>query len=188
MPVLVFLALLWAAVLIPVAVKVVAERRAYYTSSLGDGLHALEQAEAFFDAGPDSYARAVYAPDSAPGSDQGDLCGPLSTINVALLRSILGGLLIAAVVSLVAAVVTSQRAMLAVHIALDDCLLAFVGLLVLRRDAGVQQRSPQLAPEEVCGELEIPPAQTPPRRVYTAGVPVIAAPVVGAMSGSLKTS
>jgi hypothetical protein len=181
MPVLLFLALLWAAVLVPVAVNMVANRRAYYASSFGDGLQALEQAEGFF--GPD----ADLPPEPAVGFGGAEAIGPFGGVDAALLRSILAGLLIAVVVSLVVAVVTSQRAMLAMHIALDDCLLGFVGLLVLRRDASDRRRSaqPTHAPERA-GVLVDEPA--PPRRAYAAGVPVIAAPVVGAMTGGLNAS
>ncbi|HUQ63966.1 MAG TPA: hypothetical protein VM121_09435 [Acidimicrobiales bacterium] len=183
MPVLVFLVLLWAAVLVPVAAKVVGSRRAYFASSFGDGLQALEQAEGFVGTDPELHARAVYALEPTPGVDGAESSGPLGTINAALLRSILGGLLIATVISLAAAVVTSQRAMLAVHVALDDCLLAFVGLLVLRRDASIRRRSPQPVPERDVVSFDGAPLLRPPHRVYNAGVPVIAAPVVGAMSG-----
>jgi hypothetical protein len=166
-----FLGLLWAAVLIPVVYKGVAARRAHFLSSFGNGLHALEQAEGFF--GPADDGRAGAELQQRPS-------------NAALLRSILAGLLIAVGLSLLVAVVTSQRAMVAVNLALDNCLLAFVALIVQRRDNLANARRPvDLVAAEVVPIDIAPPA---PRRVYTAGVPVIAAPVAGALTASIAST
>ncbi|MDQ6910249.1 MAG: hypothetical protein M3Z84_05620 [Actinomycetota bacterium] len=184
MPVVAFLGLLWAAVLIPVTYKAVAARRARFASSFGHGLQALEQAEGFF--GPPDDRRAE-TPLPEPALNE---LIPVSSVrgiaNAALLRSILAGLLIAVVLSLLVAVVTGQRAMFAVNLALDDCLLAFVALIVRRRDTLARSRRPvePVAPEAVPIEID-PPA---PRRVYTAGVPVIAAPVAGALTASVAST
>jgi hypothetical protein len=193
-PVLLFLALLWAAVLVPVFLKALAARRAYFASSFGDGLHALEQAEGFF--AQDERHEAADADDGPPGR-----LGV--TVNAALLRSVLAGLLIAVLVSGALAVLTAERSMLAVNLALDNCLLLFVAFLVLRRDARAEALAPALttrdlataataaiatAPTEAApapGRAQAAPA---PRRVYSGGTPVIAAPVVGALSGSVASA
>lgn len=172
-----FLGLFLAAVLIPVAYKAIAARRARFASSFGDGLHALEQAEGLFD------------PEPLPEPSSNELT-PVPSVrsiaNAALLRSILAGLLITVVLSLLVAVVTRQRAMFAVNLALDDCLLAFVALIVRRRDTRARRRrtAHPVVTEDLPIEID-PPA---PRRVYTAGVPVIAAPVAGALTASVAST
>jgi len=188
-----FFTLLCAAVLIPVALKVVEERREFFASSFGGGTEALDQPADFFGTserfdvvGP----RAVDAGSSRPTADRD---------SAALLRSILAGLLIAVGVSLLAALVTSERSMLAVTLALDDCLLVFVALLVVRRDAragarvrpslSVARAGRPLRDGDECAEaaaVELEPRLA--RRVYTSGAPVIAAPVVGALRGSVATT
>jgi hypothetical protein len=189
-PVVAFLGLLWAAVLIPVGYKAVAARRARFASSFGDGLQALEHAEGFFatlDAPSAERAPARQPRSQSPSTDPARaLSGGAGGVNAALLRSVLAGLLIAVVVSLLLAVVTAERPMLAVNLALDDCLLAFVALIVHRRDTrSLALRRVGLAvPEAV--ELEIePPAlrrvDTPayrslPRRLPARSVPLSPAP------------
>jgi hypothetical protein len=180
-PVVAFLGLLWAAVLIPVAHKAVATRRAYFTSSFGDGLQALEQAEGFF--GPIDAPAAEHATRRPAPALSASV-----VVDAALLRSILAGLLVAVGVSLLVAIVTTQRGAVAVNLALDNCLLAFVALVVRRRDQRnhVRRKVPGPEPEllEIQFEME-PPA---PRRVYTAGVPVIAAPVAAALNASVASA
>lgn len=174
MPVIAFLGLLWAAVLGPVIYRAAMARRAHFAASFGNGLEALEHAEGFF------------APVDRPVADSP---APLTqeARRAALLRSILAGLLVAAALSMVLAVVTAQRAMLAVNLALDDCLLVFVALLVLRRDARARRHSVRPAP--VDADAYEPVVVAPlPRPVYSSGVPIIAAPVVGALSGSVATT
>lgn len=168
---LLLLGFLWAAVLLPVAWKAHQERQAKFVSSLETGLQALGQAgaeTATVDTDfvtPDADDRAA-RPAGRPQSP------------AAHLRSILAGLLVAVAVSLFVAVVTSQRAMLGVHLAILDSLLAFVALLVIRRDARSRPRTqrPRRRPH-----LPAPPVPEPvalPRPVYSAGVPVISAPLV----------
>lgn len=179
MPVVALLGLLWAAVLIPVVYKGVAARRAQFASSFGDGLQALEQAEGFF--GPiDEPAAARAIPEPPPVLPNG------GAINAALLRSILAGLLVAVVLSLLVAIVTAQRGAVAVNLALDNSLLAFVALVVQRRDARNHGRRKVPRPEPEVAEIE--PSSSAPRRVYTAGVPVIAAPVAAALNASVASA
>lgn len=177
---LLLLGFLWAVVLVPVGWKAHQERQQKFVSSLGDGLQALEQAgaEALTDErGEVSLGRG---PDhAAPGE-------PAVSV-VAHLRSIFAGLLIAVVVSLFVAVVTSQRAMLGVHLAIVNSLLAYVGFLVTRRDARAKPGRPasQTEPEAHAVAAAVHAAPTPPRPAYSAGIPVISAPVVShAMSAT----
>jgi hypothetical protein len=71
----------------------------------------------------------------------------------------------------------------------------FVGMVVLRRDGRGRSSAPDTRTEGVepaparagfVGRDPAPP--TPPRRVYSAGVPVIAAPVVSAMGASVAST
>ena len=73
------------------------------------------------------------APALGPPVDEPVL--PKAVNPAPLLRHILAGLLVAVVVSLVYAVVASTKSAWGLHLFVNDCLIAYLALLVRRRDA-----------------------------------------------------
>jgi len=107
--VLLLLVLIWAAVIVPPAVRAHNQRRADFVSSFGRGLDGVERS-------PAAGARR-----------------PVVT-TAQRRRHILGGLLVAMAVTLVGGLLPPLRVLLVVHLFLLDSFLAYVTLLVhLRR-------------------------------------------------------
>jgi hypothetical protein len=107
-------------------------------------------------------------------------------------------LLVAVGLSLLVAVASPQRATLAVNLGLDNCLLMFIALVVRRRDVRSHAVRSVARVDATASEFEVDPSfeverpleidRRAPRPVYSAGVPVIAAPVVGALSASIAST
>ena len=116
------LVVLWLAVLVPQAVKSHKERRQEFMDSFERGLGAL---------GAATPAGAGHALDEAPPKRPSRRRASAAKRR----RTILGLLLASMGVSILAAVVGGGKTALAVHLAIDNLFLAYVGLLVRWRDA-----------------------------------------------------
>ena len=119
------IAVLWLAVLVPQAVKSHNERRREFLDSFQRSLGALDAAR------PDSSASRQ--PAAAPSR-------PRSAAQRR--RTVLGLLLASMAVSAVPAVVLGGKTALAVHLAVDNVFLLYLGLLVRWRDARTLARRP----------------------------------------------
>jgi len=111
--VVLLLALIWAAVLVPPAVRAHARRRAEFVGSFERQLEALDR-----PAGPAAPVRRRPVPVVTRAQRR---------------RQILGGLLVAMAVTLVGGLLPPLRVLLVVHLFLVDSLLAYVTLLVHMR-------------------------------------------------------
>ncbi|HEX2023654.1 MAG TPA: hypothetical protein VHF00_03055 [Acidimicrobiales bacterium] len=133
-----FLVVLWLAVLVPQAVKSHKERRQEFLDSFERGLGALGAATPGRAAVRDERARKQPArrrPSSAAKRR----------------RTILGLLLASMAVSLAPAALMGGKAALAVHLAVDNCFLAYVGLLVRLRDRRAARPVSRTAPTSLEG-------------------------------------
>lgn len=128
-----FLVVLWLAVLVPQAVKSHKERRQEFLDSFERGLGAL---------GAATPTRAVVRAE--PARRQPARRRPSSAAQRR--RTILGLLLASMAVSLAPAVLLGGRTALAVHLAVDNCFLAYLGLLVRRRDRRAARPVTRTAP------------------------------------------
>jgi uncharacterized membrane protein len=127
------LVVLWLAVLVPQAVKSHKERRQEFLDSFERGLGAL---------GAATPARAVVQDEPAPKPPARRR--PSSAAKRR--RTILGLLLGSMAVSLAPAVAVGGKTALAVHLAVDNCFLAYVGLLVRWRDRRAAHPAARRAP------------------------------------------
>lgn len=124
---------LWLAVLVPQAVKNHNERRQEFLDSFERGLGAL---------GATTPRRAVKVA-AEPAVRQPVRRRPSAAKRR---RTILGLLLVSMAISLVPAVVVGGKTALAVHLAVDNCFLAYVGLLVRWRDSRTARPAAPVAP------------------------------------------
>ena len=128
-----FLVVLWLAVLVPQAVKSHKDRRQEFLDSFERGLGAL---------GATTPARAVVRGE--PARKQAARRRPSSAAKRR--RTILGLLLVSMAVSLAPAALMGGKSALAVHLAVDNCFLAYVGLLVRWRDRRAARPVTRTAP------------------------------------------
>lgn len=119
------LVVLWLAVLVPQAVKSHNERRQEFLDSFQRGLGTLG---------------ATRAERSSPLTPQTAAATRRPRSPAQRRRTVLGLLLASIVVSAVPAVVMGGKAALAVHLAVDNVFLLYVGLLVRWRDARAWSR------------------------------------------------
>ncbi len=127
------LVILWLAVLVPQAVKSHKERRQEFLDSFERGLGALGAATPSREAAREQPAwkqPARRRPSSAAKRR----------------RTILGLLLVSMAVSLAPAVAMGGKTALAVHLAVDNCFLAYIGLLVRWRDRRAARPAARPAP------------------------------------------
>jgi hypothetical protein len=110
MTALIPLVLVWLAVLVPQAVKAHTQRRQAFLDSFSRQLGALEAA------GPGAPPTASRVPRRVTPAQRR--------------RTVLVGLLLSMLVSALPVVVVSGKVALVVHLAVDDCFLAYVALLV----------------------------------------------------------
>ena len=135
MSALIPLIVVWLLVLVPSAVRAHAERRREFIGSFHRQLGALEASSTSAVA---HETRAAAEPE--PGRRRSA---------AARRRAILGGLLLSMVVTLLPLFVLPAKLSLAVHLAVDNCFLVYVGLLVRRRDARAATRAPARPPVAV---------------------------------------
>jgi hypothetical protein len=109
MTALIPLLLIWLAVLVPQAVRAHSQRRQAFIDSLSRQLGALEAA--------------------GPGAPPTPAPAPRRVSPAQRRRSVFVGLLLSMIVSLVPLVVVPGKVALVVHLAVDDCFLAYVALL-----------------------------------------------------------
>lgn len=128
MQVLLLLVLIWAAVLVPPAVRVHARRRAEFVRSFGPRLEGLD-----LSSGP-GVGRATVRPRG------------VRITRAQRRRHILRRLLIAMAVSLVAGLLPPLRVLLVVHLLLVDSFLAYITLLVHMRRAEDAASAPAREP------------------------------------------
>ncbi|HWC11405.1 MAG TPA: hypothetical protein VG455_09305 [Acidimicrobiales bacterium] len=124
MSALIPLIVVWLLVLVPSAVRAHAERRREFIGSFHRQLGALE-------------ASSTSASITSAGAHETRAAEPKQggrRSATARRRAILGGLVLSMVVTLLPLFVLPGKLSLAVHLAVDNCFLVYVGLLVRRRD------------------------------------------------------
>jgi hypothetical protein len=121
MSALIPLIVVWLLVLIPAAVRAHAERRREFIASFHRQLGALEASSTSSVA-----LENPFAPEPTPVRRRRA---------AERRRTIVAGLLLSVVVTLLPALVLPGKLTLAVHLAVDNCFLLYIGLLVRRRDA-----------------------------------------------------
>ena len=126
MQVLLLLVLIWAAVLVPPALRAHARRRAEFADSFG---RRFETFDRFSDPGLGPVTLRSRGPTRAQRR-----------------RHILGGLLVAMAVTLVGGLLPPLRVLLVVHLFLVDSFLAYVALLVHVRRREDAARAPAREP------------------------------------------
>jgi hypothetical protein len=127
------LVVLWLAVLVPQAVKSHNERRQEFLDSFERGLGVL-------GAATPARAAAVVELRARPSRARARASAAKRR------RTILGLLLASMALSAALLVVVGGRTALAVHLAVDNCFLAYVGLLVRWRDSRPIRRATPLPP------------------------------------------
>jgi hypothetical protein len=126
MTALIPLVLVWLAVLVPQAIRAHTQRRQAFIDSFSRQLGALEAA------GPGAGPTPVKAPRRATPAQRR--------------RTVFVGLLLSMVVSLVPVIVVSSKVALVVHLAVDDCFLAYVALLARSGDLRARAAAPSAVP------------------------------------------
>ncbi len=121
MSALILLVVVWLLVLVPSAVRSHAERRREFIGSFHRQLGALEASSTSSVATETPAAPQPTAVRRRTAAERR--------------RTILLGLLLSMVVTLLPLFVFPGKLALAVHLAVDDCFLVYVGLLVRRRDS-----------------------------------------------------
>jgi uncharacterized membrane protein len=129
MSVLVVLGLIWAAVLIPPAMRARAERRAEFIESFRQQMGALG-----------AKAGRVAQMDAARGGGHRRPVSPMKRR-----RDILGGLLGAMIASLLLGAIPSLRMVWVLHLFLLNAFIAYVALLAHQRRLALRRRRPVLA-------------------------------------------
>ena len=143
MAVVLLLAVIWAAILVPPAIQAHAARREAFLVSFGDG------------------PAALYSPPR-PRSQA-----------VQRRRRIAGGLLVAMVGTLLVGLLPTFRAFLVVHLFLVDSFLAYIGLLAHTADRAARKLAgPVVAPVPVQPAEPRPTPVSPARRWRRAPVPI----------------
>lgn len=134
MSVLIVVGVLWMIVAGTAVIKVRTEERVASVEgfqrqlrSFGGGLPPLSESHAF---GPASDSPSIGRAPAIPA-----LQGRLAPHRARRLRRVLAALLMAAALTLFAALVLSSRVAWGLHLLVDNALLAYVALLVRRRDA-----------------------------------------------------
>lgn len=122
----VLLVLVWLLVLVPQALKERAEQRRDFVDSFQRNLEALSRGE--------QPPVATVKRRRSPAERR---------------RRIVAGLLLSVVVSVVPAVALPGKASLVVHLAVDNCFLAYIALLVRLRDSRVPAVAPAPQPDIV---------------------------------------
>ena len=145
MGVVLLLALIWAAILVPPAVRAHAARREAFLVSFGDG------------------PAALYTPPR-PRSQA-----------VQRRRRIAGGLLVAMVATLLVGLLPTFRAFLVVHLFLVDSFLAYIGLLAHTADRAAKKLArPSVAAVPVEPAARAPTPASPARRWSGGPMPAAA--------------
>ena len=121
MSALIPLIVVWLLVLVPSAVRSYAERRREFIGSFHRQLGALEASSTSYVAPETPAARQPTAVRRRTAAERR--------------RTILAGLLLSMVVTVLPLLVFPGKLALAVHLAVDNCFLLYVGLLVRRRDS-----------------------------------------------------
>ncbi len=143
MGVVLLLAVIWAAILVPPAVRAHAARREAFLVSFGDG------------------PAALYSPPR-PRSQA-----------VQRRRRIAGGLVVAIVATLMVGLLPTFRAFLVVHLFLVDSFLAYIGLLAHTADRAARRLArPVVTPVPVEPAELAPTPASPARRWRRPPVPV----------------